>query len=125
MSLFDLAGGTGRRTWRDLLLAVDGIDAPWRHELDAQFLLALGEKLFAPTAGRLRTGRAARVGDRPYHPVIYSIDRGPALESGSNDVVPADRRPRSVTIVLAPEPDASGGLPDVLAAGWTPRGLVT
>jgi TIR domain-containing protein len=107
MSLFDLAGGTGRRTWRDLLLAVDGIDAPWRHELDAQFLLALGEKLFAPTAGRLRTGRAARVGDRPYHPVIYSIDRGPALESESNDVVAADRRPRSVTIVLAPEPDPS------------------
>ena len=48
MSLFDLAGGTGRRTWRDLLLAVDGIDAPWRHELDTQFLQALGEKLFPP-----------------------------------------------------------------------------
>ena len=45
MALFDLAGSTGRRTWRDLLLAVDGIDAPWRRELDAHFLQALGEEL--------------------------------------------------------------------------------
>ena len=35
------------RTWGDLVRAVDGQDAPWRHELDGNFLRALEEKLFA------------------------------------------------------------------------------
>ncbi len=110
MALFDLAGSTGRRTWRDLLLAVDGIYAPWRRELDAHFLQALGEKLFPPIVGRMPAGRSCRFGDRRYHPVIYSIDRGPAVESASNDpAAAADRQPRSVTVVLAPEPDAPQG----------------
>ena len=41
--------------------------------------------------------------------------RSGSRDTGSNDFVPADRRPRSVTIILAPEPDASRGLPDELS----------
>lgn len=105
MSLFDLAGGTGRRTWGDLLRAIEGTEAPWRGELDRQFLQALGETLFPPMEGRMHTGRTSRVGDRLYHPILYSIERGPAVGPGSSDAVATDRRPRSVTIVLAPEPE--------------------
>jgi hypothetical protein len=105
MALFDLAGGTGKRTWGDLLRAVDATEADWRRELDSHFLQALGEKLFAPMEGRMRAGRTSRVAGRLYRPSIYSIERGPAVGPVSDDAA-ADtlRRPRSVTIVLTPEP---------------------
>jgi hypothetical protein len=48
LSLFDLASGPGKRTWGDLLQAVQGIHAEWRKELDSHFLLALKEELFWP-----------------------------------------------------------------------------
>ena len=104
MSLFDLAGGTGKRTWGDLLRAIDGTEADWRRELDSHFLQALGEKLFAPMEGRMRAGRTSRVAERLYRPSIYSIVRGPAVGPVSDDAAETVRRPRSVTIVLAPEP---------------------
>jgi hypothetical protein len=105
MSLFDLAGGTGKRTWGELLEAVGGADAPWRHELDEQFRQALDETLFAPSAARMLPGRMSRVGDRLYHPIIYSIERGPVAGRRGGARPRSDQRPRSVTIVLAPEPE--------------------
>lgn len=104
MSLFDLAGGTGKRTWGDLLRAVDGTEADWRRELDSQFLQALGEKLFAPMEGSMRAGRKSRVAERRYRPTIYNIVRGPAVGPLLDDAADTVRRPRSVTIVFAPEP---------------------
>jgi hypothetical protein len=104
MSLFDLAGGTGTRTWGDLLRAVDGTEADWRRELDSHFLQALDEKLFPPMEGRMRAGRTSRVAERLYRPIVYSIVRGPTVAPVSDDAAETDRRPRSVTIVLAPEP---------------------
>ncbi len=107
MALFDLAGGSGRRVWGDLLKAVGGTDAPWRHEIDAQFRQALGETLFAPSPGRMNPGRMNSVHNRLYHPIIYSIERGPEVELSGGAQRRSDRRPKSVTIVLAPEPEAA------------------
>jgi hypothetical protein len=47
------------------------------------------------------------VHNRLYHPIIYSIERGPAVDLGGGTQRRSDRRPRSVTIVLAPEPEAA------------------
>ena len=68
MSLFDLAGGTGKRTWGDLLRAVDGTEAAWRRELDSHFLQALDEQLFPPMEGRMRAGGTSRGQERLYRP---------------------------------------------------------
>ncbi|MFZ0255469.1 MAG: toll/interleukin-1 receptor domain-containing protein [Gammaproteobacteria bacterium] len=108
MSLFDLAGGTGMRTWGDLLRAVDGTEADWRRELDAHFLQGLDEKLFPPMEGRMRAGRTSRVAERLYRPIVYSIVRGPAVAPVLDDAAKTNRRPRSVTIVFVPEPPAPG-----------------
>jgi hypothetical protein len=120
MALFDLAGGSGRRTWGDLLKAVGGADAPWHHELDAQFRQALDETLFAPSPGRMNPGRMNSVHNRLYHPIIYSIERGPAVDLGGGAQRRSDRRPKSVTIVLAPEPEAASGV-RAEGGGWRER----
>ncbi|MCG6875312.1 MAG: toll/interleukin-1 receptor domain-containing protein [Betaproteobacteria bacterium] len=104
MSLFDLAGGTGKRTWGDLLRAVNGTEADWRRELDSHFLQALDEQLFPPIAGRMRAGGASRGQERLYRPILYSIVRGPTVGTMSDDAAERGRRPRTVTIVLDPEP---------------------
>ena len=104
MSLFDLAGGTGKRTWGDLLRAVHGTEATWRRELDAHFLQALDEQLFLPIVGRMRAGSTSRGQERVYRPILYKIVRGPTVGPGSDDTAHIDRRPRSVTIVFDPEP---------------------
>jgi hypothetical protein len=104
MSLFDLAGGTGKRTWGDLLRAVHGTEAAWRRELDSHFLQALNEQLFSPIEGRMRAGATSRGQERVYRPILYSIVRGPTVGPGSDDAAHTNRRPRSVTIVLDPEP---------------------
>ena len=106
MSLFDLASGTGKRTWGDLLRAVQGTAADWRRELDSHFLKALHEELFPPITSRMRTAGTSRVRERLYLPTLYGIVRGPAVEPVSNDATETDRRPRSVTIVFTPEPPA-------------------
>ena len=106
MSLFDLADGTGARTWGDLLRAVDATEADWRRELDSHFLRALGEELFSPIASRMRCGGTGRAQERVYRPIIYSIVRGPTIGSAPRDAAHADRRPRVVTIVLDPDPVA-------------------
>jgi TIR domain len=104
LSLFNLGSGTGKRTWGDLLQAVQGTDAEWRKELDRHFLLALKEQLFWPIKGRMRSGGKSRVGERLYRPILYSIVRGPAVGPVSDDTAETYQRPRSVTIVLTPEP---------------------
>jgi hypothetical protein len=105
LSLFDLAGGEpATRTWGDLLRAVDGTEAAWRHELDSRFLQALDEQLFPPIEARMRAGGTSRGQARLYRPILYSIVRGPAVGPVSDDAAETDRRPRSVTIVLDPEP---------------------
>jgi TIR domain-containing protein len=111
LSLFNLGSGTGRRTWGDLLQAVQGTNAEWRKELDRQFLLALREELFLPIKGRMRSGGRGRVGERLYRPILYSIVRGPAVGPVSDDPAETYLRPRSVTIVLDPEPPAQGRTP--------------
>jgi hypothetical protein len=107
LSLFDLAGGIGKRTWGDLLHAVQGIDSEWRKELDAQFLLALKGELFWPTKSLMLSAGKSRFGARLYRPILYSIVRGPTVGS-SNDTAETYQRPRSVIIVFTPEPLAQG-----------------
>ena len=105
LSLFDLAGGElAKRTWGDLLRAVDGTEAAWRRELDSRFLQALDEQLFPPIEARMSAGGTSRGQNRVYRPILYSIVRGPTVGPVSDDAVETDRRPRSVTIVLDPEP---------------------
>ena len=104
MSLFDLAGATGKRTWGDLLRAVQGAEADWRRELDSHFLKALHEELFPPIESCMRAAGASRVGERFYRPILYSIVRGPVVGPVKNDAAAPDRWPRTVTIVLTPEP---------------------
>ena len=70
---------------------------------NSQFLQALAEKLFAPMEGRMRAGRTSRAAGRLYRPTIYNIVRGPAVGPW-DDAAETVRLPRSVTIVLAPEP---------------------
>ena len=118
LSLFDLAGGSGTRTWGDLLRAVQGTNAEWRKELDRHFLLALKDELFWPIKSCMRAGGKSRVGERLYRPILYSIVRGPAVGPVSDDAVEAEQRPRSVTIVLVPEPLAQG---DTATAGRLPK----
>ena len=104
LSLFDLATGTGKRTWGDLLQTVQGINADWRKELDEHFLLALKGELFWPIKGLMRVGGKSRVEARLYRPILYSIDREPAVGPVSDDSAENHERPRSVTIVFTPEP---------------------
>jgi hypothetical protein len=106
LSLFDLAGGGGTRSWGDLLAAVDGAEADWRRELDSHFLRAVDEQLFPPVEGRMRCAGASRAHERLYRPILYSIVRGPTVARTSGDSAEPDQRPRSVTIVLDPEPPA-------------------
>ena len=107
MALFDLGGGSGRRTWGDLLKAVRGTEAPWRHELDEHFRQALDETLFAPSPARMNPGRMNSVHNRLYHPIIYSIERDTVIDVSGGARPGSGRRPRSVTIVLAPEAEAA------------------
>jgi hypothetical protein len=111
LSLFNLGSGTGRRTWGDLLQAVQATDAEWRKELDRQFLLALKEELFSPTKSLMRSGGRGRAGGRLYLPILYSVVLGPTVGPVSNDTAETTLRPRSVTIVLNPEPPAQGRAP--------------
>jgi TIR domain len=108
MALFNLGSGTGTRTWGDLLRAVQGTKAEWRKELDIHFILALKEELFSPNKSLMRSGARSRVGERLYRPILYSIFRGPPVGPASDGPIGTYQRPRSVTIVLTPEPIAEG-----------------
>jgi TIR domain len=122
LSLFDLASGTGKRTWGDLLQAVQGTNAEWRKELDEHFLLALKEELFWPIKGLMRASGKSRVGERLYRPMLYSIVRGPAVGPVSEDAAETHQQPRSVTIVLTPEPLAQGDTATAAEGKREPRG---
>jgi hypothetical protein len=119
LSLFDLGSGRGNRTWGELLQAVQGTHAQWRKELDGHFLLALKEELFWPIKGCMRAAGKSRVAKRLYRPILYSIVRGPAVGPVSDDTAETYQRPRSVTIVLMPEPLAQGDT--AAAAGPLPK----
>jgi hypothetical protein len=119
LSLFDLGSGIGKRTWGDLLQAVQGTNAAWRKELDEHFLLALREELFWPIKGCMRAAGKSRVAGRLYRPILYSIVRGPAVGPVSDDTAETYQRPRSLTIVLMPEPLAQGDT--ATAAGHLPK----
>lgn len=119
LSLFDLASGPGKRTWGDLLRAVQGIQAEWRKELDSQFVLALKEELFWPTKCTMRASGKSRVGERLYRPILYSVVRGSAVRTMSDDTAETYQRPSSVTIVFIPEPLAQG---PAMAAGHLSNG---
>jgi TIR domain-containing protein len=106
MSLFDLAGGTGKRTWGDLLRAVEASEAEWRRELDFHFVKALHEEFFPPIEGHMRACGMSRIGKRFYRPILYSIVSGPAVGPVSDQAPETVQRPRSVTIILTPEPPA-------------------
>ena len=103
MSLFNLASGTGTRTWGDLVRAVDGQEAPWRQELDGNFLRALDERLFAPSQASLAAPDRARGDERCYFPILYSIVRGPAVRPMAEDHTGYARPPRNLTILLQPQ----------------------
>jgi hypothetical protein len=122
LSLFNLGGGTGKRTWGDLVQAVQGTNAQWREELDSNFLLALKEELFPPIKGRMRSGDKSRGGERLYIPILYSVVRGPAVGPVLEDAAENYRRPRSVTIVLNPEPRTQV---DTVTAGEQPPQIST
>ena len=62
------------------------------------------EELFWPIKGRMRSGDKSRLGARHYIPILYSVVRGPAVGPVSDDAAETEQRPRSVTIVLTPEP---------------------
>src|SRR5262245_19750814 len=108
LSLFDLGSGLSKRTWCDLLQAVQGTHAEWRKELDEHFLLALKEELFQPIKGCMRAAGKSRVAERLYRPILYSIVRGPPVERVSAETAETYQRPRFVPIVLMPEPPALG-----------------
>jgi hypothetical protein len=116
LSLFDLAIGPGERTWGDLLQAVRGTHAVWRKELDEHFLLALKEELFWPIRGCMRAAGKSRGAGRLYRPILYSIVREPGVVPMSDDNAETYQRPRSVTIVLIPEPFAQGSVRERLRA---------
>jgi hypothetical protein len=52
----------------------------------------------------MRAGGTSRGQERVYRPILYSVVRGPTVGPASDDAGETGRRPRSVTIVLDPEP---------------------
>jgi TIR domain len=107
LSLFNLGRGTQRWLWKDLLRAVDGLDAAWRHQLDRRFLAAVNEELFSPMT---TTIRAADIGHGPpmnYRPVLYRVLRDGTRRGAAG----GQPRPIGVTIVLDPQrpPSRIGG----------------
>jgi hypothetical protein len=108
LSLFNRADGRKTLTWRDLLDAVDGTDAAWRHQLDRRFLAALDEELFTPISATLRAWNQGRRHERIFKPVLYRIVRAPAHEGEDPHGEPIE-----VTIVFDPllEATAMGNSP--------------
>jgi len=105
LSLFNRADGRRALCWRDLLDAVDGVDAAWRHQLDRRFAAALNEELFTPISATLRAWNQGRRHQRVFKPVLYRIVRAPVADERETR-----GRPTEVTIVFDPllEPTALG-----------------
>lgn len=102
LSLFNLADGRKTLTWRDLLDAVDGTDASWRHQLDRRFVAALNEELFTPISAKLGAWNQGRRYQRVFRPVLYRIVRARAAEGEDPRGVPIE-----LTIVFDPLPEAA------------------
>jgi hypothetical protein len=110
LSLFNLAGGRRTLRWRDLLVAVDALDAGWRQQLDRRFVAALNEELFTPISATLRGWSQGRRHQRILKPVLYRIKRSPVGPDGRP--APEGRgRPVGVTLVFDPQlaPTRVGG----------------
>jgi hypothetical protein len=56
----------------------------------------------------MRAASKSRVAERLYRPILYNVVRGPAVGPVSDDNAEVYLRPRSVTIVLMPEPLSQG-----------------
>jgi hypothetical protein len=101
LSLFNRADGRRTLTWRDLLEAVDGTDAEWRHQLDRRFAAALDEQLFTPISATMRAWNHGRPEQGIFKPVLYRIVRAPAVDGDD-----PRGRPIEVTIIFDPLLDA-------------------
>jgi TIR domain len=97
LSLFNRADGRRTLTWRDLVEAVDGVDAAWRHQLDRRFVAALNEELFRPISATLRAWNQGRRHQRIFKPVLYRILRAPVADGRDER-----GRPIQLTIVFDP-----------------------
>jgi TIR domain len=108
LSVFNLADGRRQLTWRDLLVAVDGLDASWRQQLDRRFVAAMNDELFTPITATLRAWSQGRRHQRILKPVLYRILRAP-IPIGSPAGVRG--RPTGVTILFDPQlaPTRVGG----------------
>ncbi|HEY7044339.1 MAG TPA: toll/interleukin-1 receptor domain-containing protein [Nocardioidaceae bacterium] len=108
LSLFNMADGRRHLTWRDLLVAVDGLEAGWRAQLDRRFVCALNEQLFTPITATLRAWNQGRRHQRLLKPVLYRILRAPVPAGSPPD---ARGRPTGVTVVFDPQlaPTQVGG----------------
>lgn len=91
LSLFRAQGRKVTHRWRDLLDEAGGPDAPWRRDVDQQFVDGLRGKLFMPSSEVIEVWQPPGESRRAYRPVIYEIDR-----RESDDV------PVRVTILLVP-----------------------
>lgn len=97
LSLFGLTMGETHHTWLDLLERVDGVDAPWRDELDQAYAAAFREELFVPGSAAFDAWEGSPDHGRVYRPVLYSIAE---REVGDANWV-------QIIIVLDPLPEAS------------------
>ncbi len=111
LSLFNLAGGRRALSWRDLLIAVDGLGAGWRQQLDRRFVAALNEELFTPITATLRGWSQGRRHERLLKPVLYRILRAPIASNAAPAPSEARGRPMGITIVFDPQlaPTRVGG----------------
>ena len=106
LSLFNLAVGRRALTWGDLLDAVDGHEAAWRHQLDRRFVASLNEELFTPITATLRAWNQGRRRQRILKPVLYGVVREP-VRGVQLAGAAAHGRPAEVTVVFDPLPARS------------------
>jgi hypothetical protein len=103
LSLFRAASAGRTRTWRDLVAAVGGEQAAWRHQLDRRFMAALREELFRPGTATLRAFDPEQRQRRYYRPVLYKIVRSPPAAGLDVPTATRSQRPLSLTIVFDPQ----------------------
>jgi hypothetical protein len=102
LSLFRAASGTRAKTWGELLAAVHGQDAAWRHQLDRRYAAALREELFRPTTATLRGFDPEQRLRRYYRPVLYEVVCTAPCFDGDGEQQTA-RRVQRVTVVFDPQ----------------------
>jgi hypothetical protein len=101
LALFHFVSGPRRRTWGDLLQALDATSSEWRRQLDRRFQATVDEKLFTPITATLRAWDPGHRQQRIFKPVLYRLHRKPVAGGDTS----SDGRPRpvGVTIVFDPQ----------------------